>query len=290
MNTIAFLMASLATGQADDTDAVRARIAITVAIQQMRQRDYVPPPPKTIPAAPANERIDNQKRIQKQTSGLKLIAPNYQGEVRQPPRPFSGDKLASGNLPTADADQNATSSWRWTDADVPEYMTRYTPAKYTQEIAVTNGRDRISPVPRTRLEAKWHVPGGLAGINGWVSELWSWAPRRTWVGNIPVLNSYGHFQQNRGWKVSYEPGTEFLDVLKNKASGEVFEVRKAMKTDKGWQRFVTYRRAEHRPAGYHGPKGLNCKSCHDEAGSGGYATGLVPGGDTVLSMPFENLE
>lgn len=223
------------------------------------------------------------QRIQRVERSLRLIAPR----VGVPSGPFSVSVAPS---PTADADQTAAGPWRWSDADVPEYMERYTPAKYTQEIAVTNGRDRITPVHRSRLKEKWRVPGGLAGIDGWASELWQWAPRNLWVGNIPVLNSYGHVQNNRGWKVSYEPGTEFLDVLRNTQSGEVFEVRKAMKTEKGWQRFVTYRNAAERPRGYHGPKGLNCHSCHDEAGSGGYATGLVPGGDTVLSMPFAALE
>ena len=180
-------------------------------------------------------------------------------------------------------------AYEWTAADVPPQFKRYKSAKYTQRIAVTNGRDTILPIRRASLLEKWRVPGGLEGVKGWKSDLYSWADGEAWVGNISVLNSLGYFQSNRGWKRSYSDGSEFLDVLTNTGTGKVFEVRKAVKKDGQWQRFTTYRDAAQRPKGYAGPP-KDCRSCHSEAGTGGYAEGLVPGGDTVISHPFEALE
>ncbi len=328
------ITAALCFGQAEEPEAVRARIAIAVALQQLKK----PAPEETLPdaitvakhkalilrkplvigvggrflprdcpewvsvnvaamegypdkcvivAVPKGENLiwkaTLTEAINTRTDIFRALGWLDAKEVRQSPVPFAGPQ-------TADARTEAASSWQWTDADIPDYMERYTPAKFTQSIYKDQFGPQIDAVPRANMEEKWRVPGGLAGIKGWKSELWQWAPRSYWKGPIQVRNSLGYFQNEGGHKVRYEPGTEFLDVLKNAETGHVFEVRKAMKTDKGWQRFVTYRRPEHRPAGYKGPRGLDCHACHAEAGTGGYATGLVPGGDTVLSMPFEALE
>lgn len=334
MTSAIIVTACLCVAQPEEPEAVRARIAIAIAIQKLDVREASPyeaaynvalstnqplligvgcdppkwawhrvrvetladyNPPTLILAVPIKGQMMSLGTLNPDTTADKIRMVYQAWSDREQRKNARAQEVArpspfSGAGPTADSDSAAGRRWEWSDEDVPEYMTRYTPAKYTQEIAVTNGRDRISRVDRRRLKQKWQAPGGLAGIDGWVSELWQWSPRKVWVGNIPVLNSFGYFQNNRGWKVSYEPGTEFLDVLRNTESGKVFEVRKAMKTDAGWQRFVTYRNADERPHGYHGPKGLNCHNCHNEAGTGGYGTGLVPGGDTVLSVPFEALE
>lgn len=172
--------------------------------------------------------------------------------------------------------------------DLPAGMKRYRRASYTQEIAVTDGRDRISPVHRLQVKEKWHASGGFADMGGFRSDLYRNDARpRVWVGNIGVLNSLGYMQDNRGWKREYPDGARFLDVLSK--DGTVFEVRSAEKKDGKWNRLVVYRDKEARPKGYD-RLAVSCASCHDEAGSGGYATGLVPGGDGIISDPFPALE
>ncbi len=172
----------------------------------------------------------------------------------------------------------------------PEEMQRYTPARYTQEIAVTDGRDRISRVPRRNLELKWQVPGGMEGVHGWRSDLYRYVPAapQVWVGNIAVWNG-SNFQQNRGWRRAYRDGTFFADVLSND-KGEVFEVRYREKEGGRWFNHVAFRNKAARPRGYVAIRTNQCASCHDQAGTGGYGTGLVPGGDGVLSDPFTALE
>jgi hypothetical protein len=164
---------------------------------------------------------------------------------------------------------------------------RFSATKWTQEIAVTNSRDRITQVPITGLAAKWHVSGGMVGVKGWTSDKYKYLPATVthWVGNISVLNSLGYYQQNRGVRRSYPDGTEFHDVLRN-ADGVVFEHRTRKKMNGVWDSQVVYRDVAARPAGYFGLK-QSCASCHNEAGTGGYAVGLVPGGDTVLSDPLD---
>lgn len=175
--------------------------------------------------------------------------------------------------------------------EFPEGMQRYRRANWTQEIAVTNERDRITPVHRLNLERKWHQSGGMDGVAGYRSDLYRLAPSepRTFVGNIGVLNSFGHVQHNRGWRREYADGTRFDDVLSNTETGKVFEHRTAQKKGGTWTRRVLFSDEAERPKGYAGLS-QSCSSCHDQAGSGGYATGLVPGGDTILSDPFSALE
>lgn len=161
-------------------------------------------------------------------------------------------------------------------------------AKVTQSIFVLDNRDVIEPVGRSKLEEKWQVPGGMVGVTGWEVEKWGLVPERPrhFIANIAVKNSFGFFQDNRGIRRRYPDGTRFDEVLKNAATGEVFEHRVAEKTDGVWKRYVAFSETTARPKGYHGLK-QTCASCHDEAGTGGYAVGLVPGGDTVISDPLD---
>lgn len=179
----------------------------------------------------------------------------------------------------------------WVDSIAfPVGMVRYRPAKFTQEIAVTNDRDRITPVHRSNLLTKWQVPGGMEEVDGWDSDLYKYVPTEAnpFVADIGVLNSFGHIQQNRGWRRTYPDGTQFHDVLSK--DGVVFEHRVREKVNGAWESFVAYKDVSARPAGYVGLGGQRCQSCHVEAGTGGYAVGLVPGSDTVISDPFPALE
>ncbi len=170
----------------------------------------------------------------------------------------------------------------------PIGLVRYRRAQYTQEIAVTNNVDRITPVHRSKLESKWHQSGGMEGISGYHSDVYKFVPAgmRVGIANIQVWNG-SNFQPNRGWTRSYPDGTVFFDVLSK--DGEVFEARERRKENGNWKSRVVFKDEAHRPTGYKGLT-VSCASCHDEAGSGNYGVGLVPGGDTVLSDGFDALE
>lgn len=160
---------------------------------------------------------------------------------------------------------------------------------------MTNDVDRITPIDRRRGkdQHKWAVPGGLFGVTGWKSTLYKHVPYGTarWVDNIPVWNGT-NYQNNRGWVRSYADGAMFVDVLTNEKTGKVFEARIAEKHEGKWERYVAYKDVTQRPPGYHGLQ-MKCVACHnnvDGPGTGGYAEGLVPGSDTVVSDPFPELE
>lgn len=226
-------------------------------------------------------------------STLSANATDAEIERQVSPRVASPFPSSSGKRQgplTADDDNLATGPWPMSVAK-PEGLQRYKRAQYTQEIAVTNDRDRITPVHRLALDPKWHQSGGMEGVTAYRSDLYRLFPfePRAYVGNIGVLNSFGHIQQNRGWRREFPDGTRFDDVLSNTETGKVFEHRMATKSAGVWTRKVIFRDEAHRPAGYVGLT-QTCSSCHDAAGSGGYAVGLVPGSDTVLSFPFSALE
>ncbi len=171
-------------------------------------------------------------------------------------------------------------------------LVRYSPAQYTQEIAVTDNRDRISKVHRSRIDDqhKWGQPGGMFGVKGWKSTLYKYIPEggQQWVGNIAVWSG-SNFQMNRGWKRAYPNGTIFVDVLSK--DGVIFEKRIREKQNGSWEQYVSFKNTAARPSGYNGLK-QRCAFCHndrDGPGTGGYATGLVPGGDLTISdpLPFE---
>jgi hypothetical protein len=196
-------------------------------------------------------------------------------------------------LPLA-VDVSVTGHGPWPkDLPFPEGMVAYYPAQHTQRIAVTDGRDSITPIHRSNLEHKWQVPGGMSGVDGWHSDLYRYVPSRPteYVGNIPVFNG-SNDQMNRGWIRRYPNGTIFADVLSNR-DGKVFEVRMRSKENGVWTDDVAYRDKSARPVGYNGFSSRQCVECHNHtngAGTGGYASGLVPGSDTVLSDPFSALE
>jgi hypothetical protein len=128
----------------------------------------------------------------------------------------------------------------------------------------------------------------MEGIKGWKSDLYRYVPYEPdhWIGDISVLNSFNNFQKNRGHLRSYPDGTEFHDVLSK--DDVVFEHRIREKVNGKWESYVAYKNVDARPEGYTGLT-QSCASCHEKAGTGGYAVGLVPGGDTVLSDPFGGL-
>ena len=182
----------------------------------------------------------------------------------------------------------------WPDGvDYPKAAVRYEPAKNTQSIFRYTGSDapQIRRVPRTDLERKWQVPGGMEGITGWRSDLYAVAVSgsKQYGAYLPVLNSSGYFQNEYGYARTYADGTQFFDVLSNKSTGRVFELRERRKVDGQWANHVLYRDEEARPAGYSGLR-VGCNACHNQAGTGSYGVGLIPGGDGVLSQPFIGLD
>jgi len=176
-------------------------------------------------------------------------------------------------------------------------------AKFTQAIYRLGGFDRkfarTDKVDRSKMEEKWNVPGGLVGVNGWRSELYRSVPSvEVKKGFISVLNGftardldgsiYAVRQDEEGWKRSYADGTMFADVLSTDKG--IFEIRLAEKRDGKWERYVAWSDADAAPQGYVRPSRAECAVCHSQAGTGSYGVGLIPGGDTVLSEPFEGLE
>lgn len=169
---------------------------------------------------------------------------------------------------------------------LPAGMKRYTPSTVTQRIAVTNSRDTIQQAPIRDLESKWHGSGGMVGLTGWKSEKFkNQTVSVSRIADISVLNGLGYFQNNRGIVRTYPDGTRFDDVLSND-QGDVFEHRTREKQDGRWKSQILFSNESARPKGYTGLS-VACSSCHNQAGTGGYATGLIPGGDTVLSDPLD---
>ncbi len=221
-----------------------------------------------------------------------MLAAFPRNEVSPPATPFakpSSRMLRGGGL-RARPDDDLAGYGPWPKGlEKVSGLKRYAPARMTQEIAVTNDRDRITPVPIEGLEDKYHQSGGMLGVKGWRSDLYKLVPGgnpKSWIGDIAVFNGSNN-QNNRGYIRSYPDGTVFFDVLSK--DGQVFEARKAEKKNGSFRRSVVFRDEKHYPEGYAGLK-MTCASCHDEAGSGGYAVGLAPGGDTVLSDPIPQLE
>jgi len=199
-------------------------------------------------------------------------------------------------LPNALHDDDLSGAGPLPDGYVlPDGMKRYKRASMTQEIAVTDGRDRITPRSRISLharDARWLVSGGLLGFD-FRSDLYrnnTAATAREYVDNIDVWNGR-NYQQNRGWRREFPDGSKFLDVLSNTA-GKVFEIRQREKAEGRWNSEVIYENESARPEGYSGLT-KSCVSCHnakDGAGTGPYAGPLVLGSDTVFSVPFAALE
>lgn len=204
--------------------------------------------------------------------------------VSQSAVPFVEPPSSAGR----DGDDMAAGPWP-KSLPKPNELRRFTRAKYTQAIATTNNAPSIDLVHRSRLEAKWQVPGGLEGVSGWHSDVYRMRAKvKTWQTYMPVLNRFGYFQNELGYTRSYEDGTTFADVLSK--DGKVFEVRYAVKRDGHWDRFVAFKDVSARPSGYAPPTSKQCVECHSQTGSGNYGVGMVPGGDTIISEPLEGLE
>ena len=162
----------------------------------------------------------------------------------------------------------------------------YDSAEHTQSIFVLDGQDTIRKVA---IDEEWTSSGGMEKIDKslWRSEKFREVPGkvRYWIADIAVDNGR-NFQNNRGIKREYPIGTKFHDVLTNHL-GVRFEHRVREKLEGGkWRSRVIYTNEKARPKGYTG-LAQSCASCHDQAGTGKYGSGLVPGGDTVLSDPLD---
>jgi hypothetical protein len=168
---------------------------------------------------------------------------------------------------------------------LPKGSEPYAAAKYTQEIAVTDGRNRITAVLRTRVDAHWRTSGGMLGLEGWKSEKFRYLPSPpvTRIGDIRVLNHTGYYQLNKGIIREYADGTRFDDVLSFR--GKVFEHRVRTKVKGVWRSSVIFTDVSARPPGYKGLK-QSCASCHDLPGTGAYAAPLIPGSDGTFSDPL----
>jgi hypothetical protein len=168
---------------------------------------------------------------------------------------------------------------------LPSGAVEYTPAVHTQAISTNNERPRLELVKITNLEAKWHQSGGMTKDIAFTSRKFRSGGKPSYaVSRIQVLNGYGYFQGEWGLARTYPDGARFDDVLIN-GDGVPFEHRVREKKEGRWTSRVEYRNDAARPTGYAGLK-QTCLSCHEKAGTGGYGSGLVPGGDTVLSDPM----
>lgn len=176
----------------------------------------------------------------------------------------------------------------------PEGAVQFPSAEHTQQIyqqwdnetqAWWNHNDAF---PVSQLAAKWRMSGGMEGIFGWRSDKYRMIPRGEKVEYrtdwISVGNGVGSTQQNKAITRRYPDGTRFDDVLS--VNGTVFEHRVRRKENGQWKSEVIYKDKSARPKGYTGLR-VSCASCHSQAGTGEYAQGLVPGGDSVISDPLE---
>jgi hypothetical protein len=209
---------------------------------------------------------------------------------------FLSSERLFDRLPTAD-DKDRPASW---PKGVPflRGMRAFVRARFTQEIATTNNAPRITPMPRDVVASKWHQSGGMEGISKdlWRSDVFKLVPddeEYVFTGPVGVLNGYNSIQYEQGWQGDFPSGTVFVDMLSNRESGKVFELRVREKEGGRWRSFVAFRDKAERPAGYAGLQNVQCASCHnhiDGPGTGPYAGPLVPGRDTVVSAAFPRLE
>lgn len=174
----------------------------------------------------------------------------------------------------------------------PKDLKQYERAKFTQSIATRNDRPAIDSVSRRLLLARWTISGGMEGIRGFRSDVFVLGGQQYFdnIGFIQVKNSFGYFQPELGHVRRYADGNLFVDLLSH--DGKAFELRVAEKQNGQWRRYVAYKDESARPKGYTGLK-VSCMSCHnntDGPGTGNYGVGLISGGDTIFSFPFEALE
>lgn len=171
---------------------------------------------------------------------------------------------------------------------LPDDATEYKSAVYTQSISTLNDRPSLQLVRIKNLdrEQRWTRSGGIPATTRFSSRKYrSGGKPQYWMQKMPVLNSFNNYQYEWGLFREYPNGARFDDVLYNEAGG-VFEHRIREKVDGKWTSRVEYKEVSARPKGYAGLT-ETCASCHNQTGTGGYGTGLVPGGDTVISDPMD---
>lgn len=170
---------------------------------------------------------------------------------------------------------------------LPDDAVEYKSAIYTQSISTLNDRPSLQLVKvSTVANGSWTRSGGLPVGISFSSRKYRSGGRPTYkMEMIPVVNSFGHYQYEWGLTRSYPNGARFDDILYN-TDGGVFEHRVREKVNGKWESRIEYREPKVRPKGYTGLT-QTCTSCHNRAGTGGYATGLIPGGDTVISDPMD---
>lgn len=215
-----------------------------------------------------------------------------ESEVEPSAIPFAQSAQARpGEIVDDNFDAAVRGPWPNT-VEFPSGMIRFLPAKFTQRLF---NRYQMDVVPRAGSLLKWRVPGGMEGIRGWRSDLYELPNKkpRTWKDTIYVLNGFGDTQPETGYKRKFPIGSKFMDVLSN-IRGEVFEIRvrevKLSDFEPFWDSSVLYENATARPSGYSGIRLKQCAECHNQAGTGSYNDGLVPGGDTVHSKGVEGIE
>lgn len=193
----------------------------------------------------------------------------------------------------------AADSVRAQEPALPSDAVKYEPAKVTQSLsrlAAYQGAPlhldtrRVLPVRIQDLpNTDWHQSGGMKGITGVTAEKYRsggkavhrWAEFELTF----TLPSGGKGTiKEMGIGRTYPDGTRFDDVLKY--NGKVFEHRVREKVKGMWVSRVASKNPENFPPKYNGLT-VTCASCHEQAGTGGYDKGLVPGGDTVFSDPLD---
>lgn len=173
--------------------------------------------------------------------------------------------------------------------DVPKDAVEYKRDGLTQSIFRLDERPTIQRVKVADMANRdWHQSGGMLDIKHTSRKFRTLPPKsevKHSIAFISVLNSFGFYQNEQGITREYPDGTRFDDVLYN-ADGRIFEHRVRIKADGEWKNKIAFSDKDLRPAGYKGLK-QSCSSCHDRTGTGGYAEGLVPGGDGVFSDPLD---
>lgn len=251
------------------------------------------PTPSIMVSSPGDTPQDWRATLAASATDAEIRAAFAPKVVSQVANPFAGWPLPSvGEV--ADADLSRRGPWP-ESLPFPKGMVRYKRAAYTQSIFELSSQggpfvDTIRKIPRTALEPKYQMSGGMVGLVWWRSDVYHdpQAKPNAAVSNIPVLNSAGFFQNSRGWVRAYPDGARFMDVISS--DGKVVAVRKREKVAGVWVPSVEFEDLTAAPKGYVSLKLAECTKCHAEAGSGKYGVGLAPGGDTVMSFPFTALE
>ena len=173
----------------------------------------------------------------------------------------------------------------------------YKPTKYSQRVAVTNGRPTIVMYHKNQddhwtnaasafnpnRDFPWAVSGGLHESTGWTSHTAIWFPDG---GKLHLSRELvaSRFDGRERYVWNYPIGTKFADLLVY--DGRCFELRVREKKESGWTASTVYRGGT-KPVGYTGPR-KSCSECHNRAGEAIQYGITVRGSDTVFSFsPFK---